>query len=211
MTIRKDYYANLAKTLVERFEKRRFEAYYCPTKEEALKKAMELIPEEAVVSFGGSMTVKECGLPEAIKEAGIEIVERDSAVTAEEKERLTRLSMDADVYFMSSNAFTVDGELVNIDGFGNRVAALCYGPKSVVVLMGMNKLTENRENGIWRTQNVASPMNTVRLERKTPCAITGTCGDCYGDGSICSQILITRRSGIAGRIKVILIGEEIGY
>lgn len=211
MTIRKEYYGNLAKTLLDRFEKRRFEAYYCATKEEAREKALELIPENAVVSFGGSMTVKECGLPEALQEAGIEMIERDSATNQEEKENLTRLSMDADVYFMSANAFTRDGELVNIDGFGNRVAALCYGPKSVVVLLGMNKLAENRENGIWRTQNVASPMNTVRLERKTPCAITGECGDCYGDGSICSQILITRRSGIPGRIKVILIGEETGY
>ncbi|QSX07774.1 lactate utilization protein [Alkalibacter rhizosphaerae] len=211
MTIRQDYYANLAKTLVDRFEKRRFEAYYCPTKEEALKKAMELVPENSLVSFGGSMTVKECGLPDALNRAGVKTIERDRASDPEEKEQLTRMSMDADVFFMSSNAFTREGELVNIDGFGNRVAALCYGPKSVVVLLGMNKLAQDRENGIWRCQNVASPMNTVRLERKTPCAITGECGDCYGDGSICSQILITRRSGIPKRIKIILIGEEMGY
>jgi hypothetical protein len=211
MTIRKDYYANLAKTLVERFHKRRFEAYYCETKEAALKKAMELVPDSATVSFGGSMTVKECGVPEALAKRGVKTIERDNAATPEEKERLTRLSMNADVFFMSANAITLEGELVNIDGFGNRVGALCYGPGSVVVMVGMNKLAQDRENGIWRCQNVASPMNTVRLERKTPCAITGFCGDCYGEGSICSQILITRRSGIPGRIKVLLIGEEAGY
>lgn len=211
MTIRRDYYENLSGTLLEKFHKRRFEAYYCPTREEAREKAISLVPQGATVSFGGSMTVKECGLPEALTGSGFTVIDRDRATTQEERETLTRMSMDADVYFMSANAFTEEGELVNIDGFGNRVGALCYGPKSVVVLVGMNKLTQNRENGIWRCQNVASPMNTVRLERKTPCAVTGVCGDCFGDGSICSQILITRRSGIPGRIKIILIGEEIGY
>ena len=157
------------------------------------------------------MTVKECGLPEALSKAGFKVINRDGASTPEERDALTRLSIDADVYFMSANAFTQEGELVNIDGFGNRVAALCYGPKSVVVLVGMNKLSENRDNGIWRCQNVASPMNTVRLKLKTPCSVTGVCGDCLGDGSICSQIVITRRSGVPGRIKIILIGEEIGY
>ncbi|MBF7096975.1 lactate utilization protein [Alkalibacter mobilis] len=211
MTVRENYYSNLSKTLVENFKKRRFEAYYCPTKEDALKKAMDLIPEKSLVAFGGSMTIKELGLIDSLEKGDYKVINREMARNPEEKDELTRKGMNADYYLMSSNAFTAQGELVNIDGLGNRVGALCYGPRNVVVIMGMNKLSQNRENGIWRTQNVASPQNTIRLERKTPCAITGVCGDCLGDGSICSQIVITRRSSVQGRIKIILVGEDLGY
>jgi len=211
MSVKRDYYANLSKTLLEKFKKRRFEAYYCETKDDALKKALEIIPKDSVVSFGGTMTVKEIGLADALRKGEYKLIDREEAKNAEEKAFITRQAMDCDYYLMSTNAFTAEGELVNIDGNGNRVAALCYGPKNIIVIAGMNKLAEDRENGIWRVQNVASPQNTVRLEKKTPCAITGECGDCYGDSSICSQILITRRSHEKGRIKVILVGEELGY
>jgi hypothetical protein len=211
MSVKKDFYANLSKSLLGKFEKRRFEAYYCETKGEALKKALEIIPEDSVVSFGGTMTVKEIGLTEALRNGKYKLIDREEARNAEEKAVVTRQAMDCDYYLMSTNAFTSEGELVNIDGNGNRVAALCYGPKNIIVIAGMNKLAEDRENGIWRVQNVASPQNTIRLEKKTPCAITGECGDCYGDSSICSQIVITRRSHQKGRIKVILVGEELGY
>lgn len=211
MSVKRDYYANLSKTLLEKFKKRRFEAYYCQTKDDALKKALEIIPKNSVVSFGGTMTIKEIGLADALRQGEYKLIDREEAKNAEEKALITRQAMDCDYYLMSTNAFTAEGELVNIDGNGNRVAALCYGPKNIIVIAGMNKLAEDRINGIWRVQNVASPQNTVRLERKTPCAITGECGDCYGDSSICSQIVITRRSHEKGRIKVILVGEELGY
>ncbi|NTW71594.1 MAG: LUD domain-containing protein [Eubacteriaceae bacterium] len=211
MTVEEKYYENLAKNILEKFKKRRFDAYYCASKEKALEKAMELIEENSVVSFGGSQTIKDIGLIDKVKAGNFTVLDRADAANPQEKEEITMKAMTCDYYFMSSNAFTVDGELVNIDGYGNRVAALAYGPKNIIVVLGMNKLTQDRDNAIWRTQNVASPQNTVRLERRTPCAITGLCGDCYGDISICSQILITRRSTIQGRIKVILVGESLGY
>ena len=112
---------------------------------------------------------------------------------------------------MSTNAITTDGQLVNIDGTGNRVAALIWGPKQVIVLAGMNKVCPTLEDAYRRVKNIASPPNCIRLNRKTPCAATGICGDCLSPDCICSQTVLTRRSGIPGRIKVILIGEQLGY
>ena len=117
----------------------------------------------------------------------------------------------ADYFLMSSNAITLDGELVNIDGHSNRVACLCCGPKNVIVIAGMNKVVSNVEEGVDRVHNFAAPPNTVRLNKNTPCAQTGRCADCYSPDCICSQIVITRRSSIPNRIKVILVGEELGY
>ena len=108
-------------------------------------------------------------------------------------------------------AITLDGELINIDGRGNRVAFLCFGPQNVLILAGMNKVVTDVESGINRTRNVAAAPNAIRLNRKTPCAVTGRCGDCYSEDCMCGQYVITRRSGIPNRIKVILIGEELGY
>ena len=112
---------------------------------------------------------------------------------------------------MSTNAITLDGELINIDGRGNRVAALIYGPEQVIIIAGMNKVATDEAAGLARARNMAAPPNCVRLNKKTPCAVTGRCGDCYGEESICSQIVVTRRSSQKNRIKVILVGEELGY
>lgn len=207
----KQYYENLSKGLIEKFTKRRFEAYYCDDKESALKKALELIPEGSKVSGGGSMSIEGIGLLDAVINGNYSYFDRHGGSTEEELKQSFIDSTFCEYYLMSSNAVTKNGELINIDSLGNRVAALTFGPENVIVIIGMNKVCEDIENGIWRCQNVASPKNTVRLNRKTPCAITGTCGDCYGDNSICSSIVITRRSGKVGRIKIILVGEELGY
>ena len=119
-------------------------------------------------------------------------------------------ALSCDYYFMSSNAITVDGELVNIDGNGNRVAALIYGPENVIILAGMNKIVKTIEEGISRTRNVASPQNCIRLGKDTPCKTNGVCGNCLKD-TICDQIVITRASRVPKRIKVILVGEELGF
>ena len=112
---------------------------------------------------------------------------------------------------MSTNAITTNGELVNIDGTGNRVAALIYGPETVIILAGMNKIAANVDEALSRVHNVATAQNCIRLGKKTPCAITGVCADCLSPDCICNQVVITRRSGIKGRIKVLLIGESFGY
>lgn len=158
------------------------------------------------------MTLLQSGMYDALKECpSIRLFDRNEAKTAEEIDEIYKKSLFADAYFMSSNAITKDGVLVNIDGRGNRVAALIYGPKTVIMLVGMNKIVPSVEEAVSRVRNTATPPNCIRLGKKTPCAATGTCGDCLSDDCICNQIVITRRSGTKGRIKVLLIGEKLGF
>ncbi len=211
MTPKQKYYENVAATIIKNLEKRQMEGYYCANSQEAVKKALELMQEGSSIAWGGSMTLSETGLMDAIRSGNYQIIDREKAKTQEEQRKLYGEICCSDYFLMSTNAITLDGELVNIDGRGNRVAFLCFGPQNVLVLAGMNKLVSDVESGVQRVRDVASPPNTVRLNKNTPCAVTGRCGDCYSSDCICSQIVVTRRSGIPGRIKVILIGEELGY
>ena len=205
------YYENVANTIIKNLSKRQIEGYYCKDKESAVKKALELIPKGASVSWGGSMTLTETGLMDAIKNGEYKLIDRDAATNLEEQRKIYGEICMSDVFLMSTNAITLDGELINIDGRGNRVAFLCYGPQNVVILTGMNKVVTDVESGVKRVRDIASPPNTVRLNKKTPCAITGKCEECYSPDCICGQIVVTRRSGVPNRIKIILIGEELGY
>ena len=212
MTPAETYYENLAKTTMKNLEKRHFECHYCKTAQEAVKLASELVPSDSTVSFGGSMTLAESGMADILKQrSDITLLDRSKAGSPEEVKEIYHKSLNADYYFMSSNAITLEGELINTDGTGNRVAALIYGPKNVILLAGMNKVAHTLEEGIMRVRNVASPINANRLGRKTPCASTGSCADCLSPDCICSHTVITRRSAPANRIKVILIGEALGY
>ena len=211
MTPRQKNYENVAATIIKNLEKRQMEGYYCATSEEAVKKALELMPDGASIGWGGSMTLSETGLMEAIRNANYKIIDRETAKTPEEQRKIYGEICCSDFFLMGTNAITIDGELVNIDGRGNRVAFLCFGPQNVVILAGMNKVTSDVKSAVKRVRDIASPPNTVRLNKNTPCAVTGRCGDCYSPDCICSQIVITRRSGIPNRIKVILVGEELGY
>ena len=194
------------------WKKRHFECHYCKTAEEAVTLASELVPSGSTVSFGGSMTLAESGMADALKQrSDITLLDRSTAGSPEEVKEIYHKSLNADYYFMSSNAITTDGELVNIDGTGNRAAALIYGPEHVVILAGMNKVSPSLEEAVSRVKNVASPMNANRLNRKTPCAATGLCSDCLSPDCICSHTVITRKSAPEKRIKVILIGESLGY
>lgn len=211
MSIKKEYYKNLSNTVLKGFQKRFIEGYYCETAAEAKELALSLVPENNKVSFGGSVTLEETGvLAELRSRNDITLYDRATATSPEETKQIMHDALSCDYYFMSSNAITADGELVNIDGNGNRVAALIYGPENVIILAGMNKIVKNVEEGISRTRNVASPQNCVRLNKNTPCAMNGVCGNCLSD-TICDQIVITRASRIPQRIKVILIGEELGF
>ncbi len=203
--------AKLADTMITNFKKKNMEGYYCATKEEAVEKALSLMPEGSSITWGGSESIKECGLMDAIHEKNYELIDRMSAKTPEESRALYGKMVCADFFLTSSNAVTMDGELVNIDGAANRVACICHGPQNVIVIAGMNKVATDVENALQRVRNFAAPPNTVRLNRNTPCAKTGKCADCYSPDCICSQIVITRRSSIPNRIKVILVGEELGY
>ena len=175
-----------------------------------MSKALELIPENDVVAWGGSVSIKEIGLLDAVKRRN-PVIDRELADTPEEKMELMRNSLLCDTFLMSSNAISKDGQLVNIDGNGNRVAAMIFGPKQVVMVVGMNKVEPDLQSAIQRVHAKAAPPNALRLGLKTPCALTGSCADCLSPDCICAHTIITRYNRIKGRIKVILIGENLGY
>ena len=161
--------------------------------------------------LGGSMTLKQIGLLDKLREKDLKLLDRDTAKTDDEKRKIQHEAFNCDYYLMSSNAITEDGKLVNIDGNGNRIAALIYGPANVIVIAGMNKVTADEDSAIKRIRTYAAPMNAIRLNKNTPCTRTGSCQDCLSDDCICSQILVTRKSNYKKRIKVILVGEELGF
>ena len=204
----KKYYEKRAQVLVKNLEKRQFEAYYCETREQALEKALELIPKGSVVGWGGAMSAQQIGLLDAMHSADYRCIDRD---LAPDRGQAMRECLLSDVFITGANALSLDGEMVNIDGMGNRVAAICYGPKSVVVIAGMNKVTATLEDAVRRARTVAAPMNKQRFPGETPCLVTGSCADCKVPGCICNQIVITRNCRPAGRIKIILVGEELGF
>lgn len=212
MDIIKKYYEKLASTVISNLNKRQMEGYYAKTAKEAVELTLTLLPDNPAVGFGGSMTLVQTGMLSALrKNPSIRLLDREAGQTAAEKEEIYRSHFSADAYFMSSNAITIDGELVNIDGSGNRVAALIFGPKEVFILAGMNKIVPSVTEAVNRVRNTATPPNCMRLDKQTPCSNTGVCGDCLAPDCICNQIVVTRRSGKKGRIKVILIGESLGF
>ena len=212
MTAKKQAYKTLANTMIKNFAKRNIEAFYCDNKEEAKALAMEFMKDGGTVGMGGTETVKETGLIDIIKETpSLHFIDREVAKTPEETRKIYLETFGADYFLMSSNAITIDGELVNIDGNGNRVACMIYGPEQVIVMAGMNKVVDDVESGMQRIGTHAAPPNAVRLGLRTPCASLGHCGDCHSPECMCGQIVITRHSKHTGRIKVILIGEELGF
>lgn len=211
MVPKKVYYENLADSIIEKFNKRGIEGYYCENAEEALQTAKRFLTPGCSISWGGSETLTEIGLLDELSESDYILYDRHTAKTPEEKSLMYSKIVTADYYFMSSNAITLDGQLVNIDGQGNRVACLITGPKNVIIIAGMNKIVTNVEAGIDRVRNMASPPNCIRLNAKTPCAELGKCANCLVEDCICCEIVITRKSKTPGRIKVILVGEELGF
>lgn len=205
------YYEKRGKLLVKNLIGRHFDAYYCKNKKEALEKALALIPEGASVGWGGTMSTAEIGLQDAIRAGNYQAIDRDRAANMEERERISRACLDADVFLTGANAMSLDGQMVNVDGNGNRVAAIIYGPKSVLVIVGMNKVCDTLEDAVKRARTVASPMNMQRFMLDTPCAVTGVCSDCKCEACICNQIVITRHCRPAGRIKFLVVGEDLGY
>lgn len=204
------YYEKRGKILVKNLQARHFDAYYCADKEEALKKALELIPEGASVGWGGAMSCGEIGLIDALKDGNYRAMDRTLAKTAEEREQMMHDMLHADVFLTGANGLSLDGQMVNIDGMGNRVAAIVYGPKSIVVVAGMNKVEDTLEAAVTRARTVAAPANNQRFGNDNPCSVTGTCGNCKNVACICNQILITRHCRPVGRIKFILVGEDLG-
>lgn len=205
------YYDKRAQILIKNLRARHFEAFYCANKEQALTKALELIPKGVSVGWGGALSAQQIGLIDALNAGEYNAIDRDQTNTPEEREQAMKKCLLADVFVTGANAISLDGQMVNIDGNGNRVAAIVYGPGSVVVIAGMNKVVDTLENAVTRARTVAAPMNKQRFALETPCEVTGTCANCKSEGCICNQILITRNCKPAGRIKFILVGEDLGF
>lgn len=204
------YYEKRGNILVKNLRSRHFDANYCATAEEALAKAMELIPQGASVGWGGAMSAQQIGLIDAVRAGNYHTIDRETCRSPQEREQAMRDCFGADVFLTGANALSLSGEMVNIDGIGNRVGAIIYGPKEVLVIAGMNKVADTLEQAVVRARTVAAPRNQQRFLRETPCTVTGTCADCKSADCICNQIVITRHCRPAGRIKFILVGEELG-
>ena len=200
-----------AQSVIKALEKRNMTAYYCESKEDCLKKVLELVPENSKIAWGGSESIKECNIPMTLKSGNYTVYDRADYNTPEKTKEFNVLAFTSDYYFMSSNAITLDGMLMNIDGLGNRVANLIYGPEHVIIVAGMNKIVSDTNEAYNRIRNMASPPNTVRLGKNTPCSKLGKCGDCYGEDCICNQIVITRRSRLKERIIVLLVNDNLGF
>ncbi|HOG21420.1 MAG TPA: lactate utilization protein [Flexilinea sp.] len=204
-------YDKLGETVAKALRKRFFDAWYFDNKEAAVAQALSLIPEGTSVSWGGSMSIVEVGLKDKIQNGKYKLIDRDTAKTPEERIEIMRQALLADTFLMSANAISEDGQLFNVDGNGNRLAALLYGPKQVIVIAGVNKIAHTAADALERARTIAAPTNISRFDVATPCKITGTCSDCTTAESQCAQIVQTRICRPAGRIKVILVGTKLGY
>ena len=201
----------LGEKIIKGLESRNMEGYYAENAEEALAKALEWIPEGSSVAWGGSMSIGEIGLKQAICEGNYQAYNRDAAKSPEEKRKIELITYDCDFFLASSNAITEDGVLVNVDGMANRVSAIANGPRNVIMIVGMNKVVKDVDNALSRARNEAAPVNAQRFGIDTPCSKAGSCFDCKSPECICCQILVTRFSRQKGRFKIILVDENLGF
>lgn len=211
MNPKKIMFQKRGELLVSNLKKRHFEAYYCEDRQAALDKALELIPDGVSVGWGGAMSAEQIGLMEALKKRDVTLLDRSKAPDAQARVRLMKQCLTADVFLTGANALSLDGQMVNIDGNGNRVGAIAYGPDSVIVIAGMNKVCDTLEQAVQRARTVAAPANSQRFpDHATPCMTTGSCHNCTSPQCICNQILITRNCRPAGRIQFVIVGEDLG-
>jgi len=211
MSVKSKFYEPRCQKAVKALIKNGFNAIYVPTKEEAVKRALELVPPNATVGVGGSVTVRELGIVDELQARGHVVFDHHLGKTDEERDRIRKAQLTCDVFFSSTNALTLDGKLVNIDGTGNRVASMIFGPGHVVLIVGANKITDDLEQAMLRAKQVASPMNCIRLNRNTPCVTTGYCTDCGSEDRICRVTTIIEYRPTLTNFTVIVVGEEIGY
>ena len=203
--------SRLAERMIKNLARRNMQAFYCPTAEEAVSKVLELIPAGSSVTWGGSMTIRDIGIPDALRAKGCyDVLDRDLVEGDEAKVQMYVRAFTTDVYLSSANAISEDGVIVNIDGNGNRVAAITWGPKKVIFVIGINKVAQTVEAALARARSTASPINAARFDIKTPCQIDGVCHNCNSPESICNYVHFLRNSP-RGKHTVILVGEPLGY
>jgi L-lactate utilization protein LutB len=192
-------------------KKNGFQTFFAPTRRDAREKALSLIPSNAVVGVGGSITIREINLINSLTTRGNTVVQHWLPPPGEDTVTTMRKEVGSDVFLASSNAVTEDGKLINTDDTGNRVAAMIFGPRKVIVIAGINKIVKDVAEGIQRVKNVAAPMNARRLNKQTPCAVTGVCTDCDSPNRICRVTTIMEREPDETDVTVILVGEELGF
>jgi len=210
--IKKDIYAKRCQLGIKALKNNGFDAEYADNSKEALKKALSMIPKEATVGISGTVTIREIGLVDALEKQGNTIyTDWNHGLEVEEKLRIRRAGMNSDVYLTSSNAITLNGQLVNIDGTGNRVAAMIFGPKKVIIIAGANKIVDNLDDAFARIKNIACPLNGRRLGLNIPCATAGKCTNCNSPQRMCKVSVVIDKKPHLSDIYIILVGEPLGY
>ena len=197
-TAKELYYEKRAQILLKNLNSRNFDACYCKNAEEALQAALAMIPEGATVGWGGAESANEIGLLDAVEKGNYRAMGRDDSVRP-------------DVFIAGANAISMDGQMVNIDGRSNRVSSIIYGPKTVIMIAGMNKVVDTLDDAMRRAKTVAAPINEQRFLKNTPCAVTGVCADCKSPDCICCNTVITRFSREKDRIRFVLVGQDLGF
>lgn len=198
-------------TAVEALGKREMDARFFESREDVVRAVLEIIPSDAIVGCGGSWSTRQIGLLDALRERGNTVYAHEADMNFEESAHARREAMVSPYYLTSSNAITMRGELVNIDGVGNRVAAMSYGPSTVIVVAGYNKLVADLEGAMARIRDVAGPANAARYHMDTPCVEKGRCQDCNQPSRICRITTIITRRPILTDYKVFLVGEALGF
>lgn len=203
-------YEQMASCVIEELKKRNMEGFYCEDSKAAADLVCSLVEQGASVSWGGSSTIKSLGVLERLKETSCQMIEYPEQEKKEIGSPIFQQVAGADYFLMSTNAITRKGELVNIDGASNRLSSLLHGPKHVIIVAGINKLVKTVEDGVNRIQTSVCPVIAEKSGRQTPCGIKGVCTDCKSPDCMCCNIVISRRSRYNGRVKVILVGENLG-
>ena len=208
-----DWHAEtIATRTIQALEKNNFSAVYFADKQSAIEKAISLVPEGASAGFGGSWTLKQLGLANTLAAKGHEVFDHNQPnLSLEESLAIRKKQLSCDTFFSSSNAITMDGQLVNVDGTGNRVGAMMFGPRQVVVIAGVNKIVSDLDSAMERIETYAAPINNKRLNRPNPCTVTGICMDCQGPARICNITTILHKKPGALLFTVILVGETLGF
>ena len=197
---------------IKALEKNNMNGYMVASNVDLISKIEELISPKSKVSCGGSMTLFETGVIDHLKSGRYEFLDRyKEGLTQDEIKEIFRQSFLSDAYVTSTNAITENGEIYNVDGNGNRVAAMLYGPDKVIIVAGVNKIVPNVEEAIIRTKEYASPINAKRLNKETPCTKIGRCVECNSDNRICNEYTLIKRQIDKNRIHVILINDNLGY
>jgi L-lactate utilization protein LutB len=209
---KQEYRSIRLRKTAEALTKNGIETQVAETRDDALALSLSLIPRGKTVGLGGSRTVEEIGLLTALRNGDYTLYDQYAeGIGREESMRLRKQGTHADCFVSGSNAVTLDGKIVNVDGLGNRLAGFCFGPGKVIIIVGRNKVVSDLDAALYRVRNVAAPMNARRFGAKTPCVETAECSDCESPGRICNLTLIIEKSRIEGRMKVILVNEDLGF